>query len=170
MTIEELKFIVEDKITKKEPEKAPETEGENKEVGDEAPPMVYLICDEQDLDHIITIEDYLFDKGFEVIIPVFEGEQEDIRLDHQENLKSCDAVMIYFGAGNDLWIRAKSRELLKIAGYGRTAPLSHKAVILAPEKTPSKSRFRSRDLNVINFLENQEVEQLEDFANQILKS
>lgn len=169
-TIEELKFIVEDKITKKEPEKAPETEGENKEVGDEAPPMVYLICDEQDLDHIITIEDYLFDKGFEVIIPVFEGEQEDIRLDHQENLKSCDAVMIYFGAGNDLWIRAKSRELLKIAGYGRTAPLSHKAVILAPEKTPSKSRFRSRDLNVINFLENQEVEQLEDFANQILKS
>ncbi len=167
-SIEELKFIIDDKLNKKELKL--NKESDEKINNDDSPAMVYLICDEYDLDDIVSIEDYLFDKGLEVIIPVFEGEQEDIRLDHQENLKSCDAVLIYFGAGNDLWIRSKSRELLKIAGYGRTNPLKHKAIILAPKTTTSKARFRSRDLNVINFLESQKIEQLEDFVNQILNA
>jgi hypothetical protein len=167
-TIEELKFVIEDKLVQKEPEKEPEKENSDPALGDDTPPMVYLICDEHDLDNIVEIEDFLYDKGFEVIIPVFEGEQADIRLDHQENLKSCDAVIIYYGAGNDLWIRAKSRELLKIAGYGRTTPLNHKAVILAPEKTTSKQRFRSRDLSVINFLESQNLDLLEELSTKIL--
>ena len=130
--------------------------------------MIYLICDKPDLDNIIELEDYLYDKGCEVVLPVFEGDQAEIRLDHQENLKSCDAVVIYYGSGNDLWMRAKSRELLKIAGYGRKAPLHQKAVILAPENTSSKKRFRSRDLQVINFLENQNLEDLSNLVEQLL--
>ena len=163
-TIEELKFVIEDKLAQKEPEK----KNSDHALDDNTTPMVYLICDEHDLDNIVEIEDFLYDKGFEVIIPVFEGEQADIRLDHQENLKSCDAVIIYYGAGNDLWIRAKSREILKIAGYGRTTPLKHKAVILAPKKTASKQKFRSRDLSVINFLESQNLDLLEELSSKIL--
>ena len=168
-SIEELKHIIEDKVTKKEPEKAADQESETEELTDDSPPMVYLICDDQDLENVTSIEDFLYDKGCEVIVPVFEGEQADIRLDHQENLKTCDAVIIYYGAGNDLWIRAKSRELLKISGYGRSTPLNHKAVIIAPKKTTSKQRFRSRDLSVINFLESQNLELLEEITNKILK-
>ena len=163
-TIEELKFVIEDKLAQKEPEK----KNSDHALDDNTTPMVYLICDEHDLDNIVEIEDFLYDKGFEVIIPVFEGEQADIRLDHQENLKSCDAVIIYYGAGNDLWIRAKSREILKIAGYGRTTPLKHKAVILAPKKTASKQKFRSRDLSVINFLESQNLDLLDELSSKIL--
>lgn len=166
-TIEELQFIIEDKLVQKEAEEKTNSEDSNIS-NEETVPMIYLICDQPDLDNIIELEDYLFDKGCEVVLPVFDGDQAEIRLDHQENLKSCDAVVIYYGSGNDLWMRAKSRELLKIAGYGRKSPLHQKAVILAPEKTPSKQRFRSRDLQVVNFLENQNLDELSNLVEQIL--
>jgi hypothetical protein len=35
----------------------------------------------------------------------------------------CDAVLIYYGRANDIWLRIKQQELRKIAGYGRKRPL-----------------------------------------------
>ena len=37
------------------------------------PAQVYLICYEADLEQIVPVEDYLFDQGFEVIIPVLKN-------------------------------------------------------------------------------------------------
>lgn len=116
----------------------------------DGPKAVYLICDQEDLDGIMDLEDYLFDQGFNVIIPVFDGDESDVRLDHQENLKTCDACLIYYGAGNELWMRAKQRDLMKIAGYGREKPLSVSAVYMAPPANPRKERFRALNTIVIN--------------------
>ena len=60
---------------------------------------------------------------FEVILPVFEGDEAQVRQEHEANLTDCDAALIYYGAGNELWLRSKLRELQKIAGYGRTKPM-----------------------------------------------
>jgi len=83
-------------------------------------------------------------------VPVFEGEDKQLRLDHQDNLIACDAVMIYYGEGNELWMRSKHRELMKIAGYGRTTPLQCKGVYLAPPFSERKSRFRAHDAIIID--------------------
>ncbi len=167
--LEELKFAIEDKMVKKEEkvkDKTPETEG----MDDDLPAQVYLICDEADLDQIIPIEDYLFDQGFDVIVPAFDGEQSELREDHQENLKNCDAVVIYFGEGNDLWVRTKVRDLMKISGYGRTKPLYNKALILAEPETRTKSRFRSQGIDVIDMMSGFKEELLEGIANKIKAS
>ena len=72
---------------------------------------IYLICDERDLDQIQPLDDYLFAQGFEVILPLFEPDETQARLDHEDNLRLCDAVLIYYGQGNELWQRRKLSEL-----------------------------------------------------------
>ncbi len=151
--LEDLKFSIQDKMVKKEEKPLAElAENESENIGEDLPPQIYFICDEPDLDNIIPIEDYFFDQGFDVILPAFDGEQSELREDHQENLKNCDAVVIYFGAGNDLWVRTKVRDLMKISGYGRTKPLRTKAILLAAPDTRSKARYRAQDMDVVNLI------------------
>jgi hypothetical protein len=110
---------------------------------------IYLICDQRDLDEAGRLRDFLFDE-FEPVLPVFEGDEAQVRHDHEANLAECDAVLIYYGAANELWLRSKLRELQKIAGYGRSKPIVAKAVYIAPPDTAEKQRFRTHDALVIN--------------------
>ena len=142
--VEKIKIIKEKRHKKKEDEIAAHAGL------DGLPRQIYLICDRKDLEHITELEDLLFESGHDVIIPAFEGEEEALIQDHLENLKSCDAAIIYYGAGNDLWMRAISRDLIKIAGYGRVHPLRVKAVFLAPPITRAKNRFRSQTFLAVN--------------------
>ena len=62
----------------------------------------------------------------------------------------CDAAIIFFGNANEIWLRSKTRDFLKISGYGRENPLNVKAIYLAGAPNISKERFRSQDSEVIN--------------------
>ena len=76
-------------------------------------------------------------------------DEAEIREDHEENLRSCDAVLIVFGAANECWLRRKLRELQKSAGYGRTKPAPPVAIALLPPKTPEKERLRTLEATLI---------------------
>ncbi|MCP5053122.1 MAG: hypothetical protein GY940_38500, partial [bacterium] len=94
----------------------------------------------------------------------------DLIADHHENLKSCEAVVIYYGEGNDLWMRSITRDLTKIAGYGRTRPLELKAVFLAAPGSKRKERFRSHDTIVINGIDGFSPGLMEPFTGKLRKS
>ena len=79
------------------------------QVSDDGPRRIYVLCDRQDLDDLTPLEDYLYEQGFEVTLPAMEGEPEQIRADHQENLLACDALMIYHGKAHELWLRTALR-------------------------------------------------------------
>lgn len=111
---------------------------------------IYLIFDQRDGDEPNVVVDYLFDQGFEVILPVFEGDEAQVRRDHEENLSICDGVLLWYGAGNELWLRAKLREVQKSAAFGRKKPITAKAVLVAPPDNPNKGRFRTHEAIVIN--------------------
>ena len=118
---------------------------------DEGPlKRIYLIYDQRDGEEPVVVTDYLFDQGFEVIQPVFEGDEAQVRRDHEENLSICDAVLLWYGAGNELWLRAKLREVQKSAAFGRKKPITAKAVLVGPPDTPVKGRFRTHEALVIN--------------------
>lgn len=110
---------------------------------------VYLVYDERDADAVTPWADLLFDKGLEVIHPVFKGNESEIREYHEDNLRTADGVVIFFGAANELWLRRKFSELQKIAGYGRTKAAPALAVCLLPPKTPEKQRFRTHEAVVV---------------------
>ncbi len=110
---------------------------------------IYLICDSRDIDQVQPLAESLFN-DFEVTLPVFEGDEEQVRHEHEASLAECDAALIYYGAGNELWLRSKLRELKKIAGYGRSKPMLAKAVYVAPPESADKQRFRTHEAIVIN--------------------
>ncbi|NCT94924.1 MAG: TIR domain-containing protein [Chitinophagaceae bacterium] len=166
-SLEEFKSVMMDKIEsikrKQQKEEAP------KEVAAtvSGSGLVYLICDMQDLPDIQVLEDFLFNNGYEVVLPLFEGEESMIREDHIENLKMCHAAIIYYGNGNEIWLRSKTRDFLKINGYGREKPIGLKAIYLASPSNASKERFRTLEAEVINGLQGVPEEQLKSLLSKI---
>lgn len=112
-------------------------------------PKLYLICDPKDESSVEALEDYLFDQGLEVCLPAFDGEDADAASLHQQNLLTCDAVLVYYGAAPKAWVDIKLRELLKASGYGRETPIEVQTVYIAPPDDRRKERFRSHQAGVI---------------------
>lgn len=110
---------------------------------------VYLMCDARDTNSVTPVADCLFEHGCEVMLPAFRGDEAQVRADHEENLRSADAVLIYYGAPNELWLRGKLREWRKSAGLGRTKPLKATAVLVAPPNSQHESWLRMHEARVI---------------------
>jgi hypothetical protein len=108
-------------------------------------PLLYLIADQRDAEAIQPWADALFDQGIEVMRPLFDGDESEIREYHEENLRECDGVLIFYGSANELWLQRKLRELQKAPGYGRTKPKPIAGVCLIGARTPEKERFRTHD-------------------------
>lgn len=111
---------------------------------------IYLLCDQQDVEATRPIEDFLFDRGFEVMLPVFDEDETQARLENEEILKSADAVLLYYGAASDLWLRRKLRELPKIIGLGREKPWLGRAIYVGAPATPQKERFRTLEATLLH--------------------
>ncbi|HXH41760.1 MAG TPA: DUF4062 domain-containing protein, partial [Thermoanaerobaculia bacterium] len=110
---------------------------------------VYLLCDQQDAEATRPLEDYLFSKGFEVTLPFFDEDETQARLEHEENLRACDVMLVYYGASGELWLRRKLRELQKSAALGREKPLLGRAIYVGAPATPQKERFRTLEATLI---------------------
>lgn len=96
--------------------------------------LIYLICDKLDLEKSKPLLAYLEEKGFGVVSPVYEGDLVDVRYIHQENLRRCDASIIYYGTASEEWIKTKLQDLLKAPGFGRSKPFKVKAVYIDGKK------------------------------------
>jgi hypothetical protein len=113
-----------------------------------APARIYLICDRTDLEQASALQNFLFDRGFEVTLPLFEGDESDIRSEHEETLNACHGTIIYYGSANELFLRKKLRDVQKFAG-GRKQPFRAKAICIAPPITDGKRQFRTHEAMVI---------------------
>ena len=113
------------------------------------PPRVYITYDQRDVDAIAPWADFLFNQGLEVAHPVLEGDEAEIREYHEDNLRTCDAAVIFYGAANECWLRRKWNEVQKSPGYGRTTPAPPVAICLLPPRRPDKERFKSHEALVI---------------------
>ena len=111
--------------------------------------ILYVIADQRDAALVGPWVDGLFAEHLEVIAPVFEGDESELREYHEENLAHCDGVLILYGSGNELWVRRKLREIQKAAGHGRTKPRPATAICLVGARTPEKERFRTHEAVVV---------------------
>jgi len=131
-------------------------------------PKLYLICDPKDEAAVEALEDCLFSQGLEVLLPAFDGDDADAAALHQDNLLTCHAVLVYYGAAPKAWVDIKLRELLKATGYGRPAPIAVQAVYIAPPDDRRKDRFHSHQAGVIRQPgEFQPSAELDAFVSQI---
>jgi Domain of unknown function (DUF4062) len=123
---------------------------------------IYLICDREDLEAARPIEDFLFDQGFEVLPTLFDEDESQARLDHEESLCTCDAVFLFQGQASEMWLRRKMREIQKSAGLGRRQPLLAQGLYLAAPWTAQKERFRTLEALVLR-------EPLAGFSSEVLE-
>jgi len=131
------------------------------------PRVVYLIADERDTPILGAWADGLFEQQLEIIQPIFSGDESEIREFHEESLATCDGVIILYGAGNELWLRRKLREIQKSPGYGRTKPQPEIAICLIGARTPDKERFRTHEAAVVPAWDGFSVDVLRPFITQV---
>jgi serine/threonine protein kinase len=112
-------------------------------------PRVYLVCDQQDEQAVEPLEDFFYAQGIEVSLPGFEASESEVQQIHIQNLRDCDAVLIYYGAAGMHWVDFKIRDLQKAAGYRDSRPIAVSAVYVAPPVNHRKERFKSVSTEVI---------------------
>jgi hypothetical protein len=107
---------------------------------------VYLVFDSSDADAVKPLDDWLFDNGYEVLQPIFSGDEAQIRKNDESCLVACDAVLVFCGAAPADWLRQRVLDLQKAFAYGRPRPFLARGVIVADPQTADKDRFRSHSV------------------------
>jgi hypothetical protein len=129
--------------------------------------QVYFIADQRDAERLGPWSEALFGEHLEIIHPIFEGDEAEIREFHEETLSTCDACVIFYGSGNELWLRRKLREIQKSPGYGRTKPLPLICIAQIAPHSPEKDRFRSHEAIVVAQWEGVDLTGLRPFIAQL---
>jgi hypothetical protein len=99
--------------------------------------QIYLVCDEKDRRATIPLRKFFREHGFGVELPVFEGDAAAVREANRRLLVSCDAVLLFYGAGDEAWKRTVDNELKKVTA-GRNEPLAVTYTYLAAPRTGDK--------------------------------
>ena len=103
--------------------------------------QVYLICENRDRSFIRPIKEYLFKQNLEVITWL-DQEGSDTLMDyHRKNLRECDAALVYFGSGDEPWVRKNLEDLQKAYGYGREDDWLANAVYVGAPPSDQKEDF-----------------------------
>ena len=168
-SFENLKSLVLDHL-KTEPKPEPPPEASAASSAGVKTKSVYLIYPPNDEESAAPIEDYLFNKGLEVVAPEVEGTESQIAEAHRQNLNYCDAVIIYFGSANRSWVNMKLLNVLQSPGHGRKTPAEHKLVIVAPPEHRHKERFRTHQAEVLQVSDTAKLCALDPFINAILNA
>jgi len=111
--------------------------------------IIYLILDKEDLEEGQAIAKVLKKIGFRVVQPIFEGALVDVRYIHQENLKRCDAAIIYFGNTSEAWIKTKLQDLMKSPGFGRVKKMLAKAVYFRDENKMDSNYLKKNNTMIL---------------------
>jgi hypothetical protein len=131
--------------------------------------QVYLICENRDREFVRPIKQYLFKQRFEVITWL-EGDATAERLTeyHRKNLRECDAALIYFGSGDEPWVRKNLEDLEKAYGYGREDDWAAGAVYVGQPPNEQKEDFLTHMVPyVIHNLSGFNPEDLQDFVRDV---
>lgn len=116
--------------------------------------LLYLICDQKDREAVLPLRKFLKSKGFEVRIPLFEGDAATVDHAKREMLTECSAALVFYGKGDEGWKRAIDSDLLKSKGYRHNKPQLVKLTYLANPTTAEKAEMiELEEPNLINGLE-----------------
>jgi hypothetical protein len=129
--------------------------------------LIYLICEERDRESTKPVRKFLRQQGFEVKIPVFEGDAAAVRTANQDLLSQCDAVLLFYGAGDEAWNHTAENELRKMKGYRGGKPLLANYKYLAEPATDDKKELIELEPNVVDGLKGFSEKAMEAFVKAV---
>lgn len=106
-------------------------------------PVVHVLMSEADRVAAVPLLKLLRANGVQVTIPVFVGDAAALREANAQQLAGCDALVLFYGAGDEVWKFHQQSELKKqagAAGWRRS-----EWTCLAPPSTPDKELLLQLD-------------------------
>jgi hypothetical protein len=98
---------------------------------------IHLLCDARDRKEAIALIKHLRDAA-EVSLPIFAGDAAQVREANQSLLMACDAVILYYGAGDEAWKFHQQNELRRIRALRTDDPLPPETVYLSGATSDDK--------------------------------
>lgn len=141
--LEELKSAVLDRF---ESRKAPAQPTPGQDVQ-----RIYLVCDESDKEKVRPLRSLIDEQGFEPLMPSFNRkiDPSEIRQAHLNNVETCDAMLIYWGEGDEDWLQVKLSELRKAPAIRKGARLRASGIYIADPPNADKQIFNTREANIL---------------------
>lgn len=131
---------------------------------------IYLLFDLSDRELVQPLDDVLFSAGFDVLAPIFEGDETRIRKHDERCLVECDAVLIFAATAPADWLSQRVIDLQKAPAYGRTAPFLAQAVAFGPPRTTEKDRFRRQSIAKIELYDAISPAAIDAFTSAIARA
>jgi hypothetical protein len=110
------------------------------------PPSIYLIYDEVDRDAARALDDALYERGCNVLQPIFDGDEARRRKHDERCLVECDAVLLFAADAPADWLVQRELDLRRAPAYGRTSDFAARGVALGPPRNVDKDRFRRQGM------------------------
>jgi hypothetical protein len=149
--LEQLKGAIHAALKKLEQPEQPKTT--DQPLAEASRKLVYILCVERDRKDVVPVLKFLKAQGLEVALPVFTGDATQVREANQALYMGCDAVILFYGAGDEAWKFHQQNELKKIRGQ-RDKPLLAEYTYLAGSATDDKDLLLAlEEPTLINGLE-----------------
>ncbi len=118
---------------------------------DAGPATVFLVCTDADRKASVPLRRYLRDLGLAVELPAFDGDAATVRESNRRQLEDCDAVLLYYGAGDEAWKRSVDADLRKSRGLSqRTSPAPVFTYLAAPRSADKDDLLEMQEPGVID--------------------
>jgi hypothetical protein len=129
---------------------------------------VYLIVDAMDVAKSQSIVNYLKRNGYDVLLPLFEGDIMEVRAVHRANVEASDACLIFSDAVSEQWIKSKVLDIVKAPGLGKIKKKILKGIFISADKAIPEPYFSQYQFFVLNVhAESFNPDQLQNFLNKI---
>ncbi len=129
---------------------------------------IYVIVDAIDSKKCQPVVNHLKQNGFDVLLPMFEGDIMEIRASHRNNLNACDSCLIFSDQVSEQWIKSKVLDILKAPGFGRKKNMIGKAIYLSTDKVVDSEYYKKYNFSIIRSdTGNFEKEIIHPFLKQI---
>ncbi|ABG58300.1 hypothetical protein [Cytophaga hutchinsonii] len=129
---------------------------------------IYVIVDAIDISKCQPVVNHLKQNGFDVLLPMFEGDIMEVRASHRNNLNACDSCLIFSDQVSEQWVKSKVLDILKAPGFGRKKNMIGKAIYLSTDKLIDSEYYKKYNFSIIRSnAGNFEKEIIQPFLKQI---
>jgi hypothetical protein len=99
---------------------------------------VHILMSEADRSASIPLIKLLRAQGFAVTTPLFAGSAAELREANSQLVGACDAVLLFYGAGDEVWKFHQQSELRKLGAAAGSSRTRVEWTLLAAPMTPDK--------------------------------
>lgn len=166
--IEEFKSLIKRELASIKDEKGHSYFIPDANLSSESGKIVYVIVDAVDMNKCQPVVNALKQNGFDVLLPVFEGDIMEVRATHRNNLNACDSCLLFSDQVSEQWIKSKVLDILKAPGFGRKKTMVGKAIYLADNKPVDSEYYKKYNFSIVRGTNaNAEKEIIQSFLKKI---